>query len=182
VQLLILKILYLLFTTPGTQEYFFTNDLRVLVDVFIRELVDLPDESEAVSGQGTWLKTVSDVSSSYGIHICVFFTRSSPIPSSVKVPTNTPKYDLSCWAWSRTAISKKLTLRPSGWSSDVWTLTGEAARKQGPVLPEEDLPQTLALAYTSPTRLAHLSFSAKSLPAGRWAEVKGKLSSQPVLR
>lgn len=49
VQLLILKILYLLFTTPGTQEYFFTNDLRVLVDVFIRELVDLPDESEAVS-------------------------------------------------------------------------------------------------------------------------------------
>lgn len=49
VQLLILKILYLLFTTQGTQEYFFTNDLRVLVDVFIRELVDLPDESEAVS-------------------------------------------------------------------------------------------------------------------------------------
>ncbi|GHJ88905.1 hypothetical protein NliqN6_5307 [Naganishia liquefaciens] len=48
VQLLILKILYLLFTTPGTQEYFFTNDLRVLVDVFIRELVDLPDESEAL--------------------------------------------------------------------------------------------------------------------------------------
>lgn len=48
-QLLILKILYLLFTTPGTQEYFYTNDLRVLVDVFIRELVDLPDESEAVS-------------------------------------------------------------------------------------------------------------------------------------
>ena len=47
-QLLILKILYLLFTTPGTQEYFFTNDLRVLLDVFIRELVDLPDECEAV--------------------------------------------------------------------------------------------------------------------------------------
>ncbi|KAJ9103146.1 hypothetical protein QFC21_002568 [Naganishia friedmannii] len=48
VQLLILKILYLLFTTHGTQEYFFTNDLQVLVDVFIRELVDLPDESEAL--------------------------------------------------------------------------------------------------------------------------------------
>lgn len=50
-QLLILKILYLLFTTPGTQEYFFTNDLRVLLDVFIRELVDLPEEQGAVSGQ-----------------------------------------------------------------------------------------------------------------------------------
>lgn len=47
-QLLILKILYLLFTTPGTQEYFYTNDLRVLLDVFIRELVDLPDEAETV--------------------------------------------------------------------------------------------------------------------------------------
>lgn len=48
-QLLLLKILYLLFTTAGTQEYFYTNDLRVLVDVFLRELVDLPEESEAVS-------------------------------------------------------------------------------------------------------------------------------------
>lgn len=48
-QLLVLKILYLLFTTPGTQEYFYTNDLRVLLDVFIRELVDLPDEAESVS-------------------------------------------------------------------------------------------------------------------------------------
>ncbi|WVQ76727.1 hypothetical protein IAR50_006401 [Cryptococcus sp. DSM 104548] len=47
-QLLILKMIYLLFTTPGTREYFFTNDLRVLLDVFIRELVDLPDECEAL--------------------------------------------------------------------------------------------------------------------------------------
>lgn len=47
-QLLILKILYLLFTTPGTQEYFFTNDLRVLLDVFIRELIDLPEEHDAL--------------------------------------------------------------------------------------------------------------------------------------
>jgi hypothetical protein len=48
-QLLILKILYLLFTTPGTSEYFYTNDLKVLVDVFIRALSDLPEESESVS-------------------------------------------------------------------------------------------------------------------------------------
>lgn len=43
------QVLYLLFTTPGTHEYFYTNDLRVLLDVFIRELVDLPEEHEAVS-------------------------------------------------------------------------------------------------------------------------------------
>ncbi|KAL9118609.1 MAG: hypothetical protein Q9187_004842 [Circinaria calcarea] len=41
-QLLILKLLYLLFTTPPTYEYFYTNDLRVLVDVMIRNLLDLP--------------------------------------------------------------------------------------------------------------------------------------------
>ncbi|PNS16141.1 hypothetical protein CAC42_4542 [Sphaceloma murrayae] len=40
-QLLILKILYLLFTTPQTYEYFYTNDLHVLVDVIMRNLIDL---------------------------------------------------------------------------------------------------------------------------------------------
>lgn len=40
-QLLILKLLYLLFTTPATYEYFYTNDLHVLVDVIIRNLLDL---------------------------------------------------------------------------------------------------------------------------------------------
>lgn len=47
-QLLILKILYLIFTTKGASEYFYTNDLCVLVDVFLRELVDLDEESESV--------------------------------------------------------------------------------------------------------------------------------------
>ncbi|KAF2717848.1 hypothetical protein K431DRAFT_322853 [Polychaeton citri CBS 116435] len=40
-QLLILKLLYLLFTTASTYEYFYTNDLHVLVDVIIRNLLDL---------------------------------------------------------------------------------------------------------------------------------------------
>ncbi|KAE8225576.1 hypothetical protein CF319_g1709 [Tilletia indica] len=47
-QLLVLKLLYLLFTTEDTAHYFYTNDLKVLVDVFIRELSDLPDESESL--------------------------------------------------------------------------------------------------------------------------------------
>lgn len=47
-QLLILKILYVLFTTKGTSEYFYTNDLCVLVDVFLRELADLDEESESL--------------------------------------------------------------------------------------------------------------------------------------
>ena len=41
-QLLILKLLYLVFTTPSTCEYFYTNDLFVLTDILIRNLLDLP--------------------------------------------------------------------------------------------------------------------------------------------
>ncbi|KAH7921468.1 hypothetical protein BV22DRAFT_1096457 [Leucogyrophana mollusca] len=47
-QLLVLKLLYILFTTKGTSEYFYTNDLCVLVDVFLRELVDLDEESDSL--------------------------------------------------------------------------------------------------------------------------------------
>ena len=44
-QLLILKLLYLLFTTTSTAEYFYTNDLHVLVDIIMRNLLDLPPPS-----------------------------------------------------------------------------------------------------------------------------------------
>ncbi|KAJ9256812.1 hypothetical protein DTO207G8_2415 [Paecilomyces variotii] len=47
-QLLTLKLLYLIFTTPPTYEYFYTNDLRVLVDILIRNLLDLPEEAAAL--------------------------------------------------------------------------------------------------------------------------------------
>ncbi|KAI0389344.1 hypothetical protein F5Y17DRAFT_132125 [Xylariaceae sp. FL0594] len=55
-QLLILKLLYLLFTTKATHEYFYTNDLRVLVDVIIRNLLDLPNE--LVSLRHTYLRVL----------------------------------------------------------------------------------------------------------------------------
>ncbi|CAI2177669.1 18884_t:CDS:2 [Funneliformis geosporum] len=48
IQMLILKLLYVLFNTPETFEFFYTNDLRVLIDVFIRELYDMPEESETL--------------------------------------------------------------------------------------------------------------------------------------
>jgi len=48
VKLLILKILYVLFSTKGMSEFFYTNDLCVLVDVFLRELADLDEENESV--------------------------------------------------------------------------------------------------------------------------------------
>ena len=48
-QLLVLKLLYLLFTTKGTADYFYTNDLCVLVDVFLREILNLDEDNESVS-------------------------------------------------------------------------------------------------------------------------------------
>ena len=48
-QLLVLKLLYLIFTTKGTTEYFYTNDLCVLVDVFLREILNLDESNESVS-------------------------------------------------------------------------------------------------------------------------------------
>jgi hypothetical protein len=50
-QVLVLKLLYLIFTTSGISEFFYTNDLCVLVDVFLRELADLDESSESVSSR-----------------------------------------------------------------------------------------------------------------------------------
>ena len=47
-QLLILKLLYLLFTSPPTYEYFYTNDVYVLLDIILRNLLDLPPSSSAL--------------------------------------------------------------------------------------------------------------------------------------
>lgn len=47
-QLLTLKLMYLLFTTPPTYQYFYTNDLRVLVDILVRNLLDLPEYAAAL--------------------------------------------------------------------------------------------------------------------------------------
>lgn len=55
-QLLTLKLLYLIFTTPSTYEYFYTNDLHVLVDILIRNLLDLPEE--AVPLRHTYLRVL----------------------------------------------------------------------------------------------------------------------------
>ncbi|KAI0356846.1 hypothetical protein OH77DRAFT_174652 [Trametes cingulata] len=47
-QLLVLKLLYLLFTTKGMSEFFYTNDLCVLVDVFLREICDIDEDNESL--------------------------------------------------------------------------------------------------------------------------------------
>lgn len=58
-QLLILKALYLLFGNASTAEYFYTNDLHVLVDVILRNLIDLPSDSPATNAlRHTYLRVL----------------------------------------------------------------------------------------------------------------------------
>lgn len=59
-QLLILKLLYLIFSGKTTAEYFYTNDLHVLLDVILRNLLDLPAEDEAMQAlRHTYLRVLS---------------------------------------------------------------------------------------------------------------------------
>ncbi|KAF1977162.1 hypothetical protein BU23DRAFT_587715 [Bimuria novae-zelandiae CBS 107.79] len=61
-QLLILKALYLIFGNPGTAEYFYTNDLYVLVDVVLRNLMDLPSDSPAANAlRHTYLRVLHPI-------------------------------------------------------------------------------------------------------------------------
>lgn len=48
--------MYVLFTTPSTYQYFYTNDLRVLVDILVRNLLDLPEF--AASLRHTYLRVL----------------------------------------------------------------------------------------------------------------------------
>lgn len=58
-QLLILKALYLLFGNSSTAEYFYTNDLHVLIDVILRNLIDLPSDSPAANAlRHTYLRVL----------------------------------------------------------------------------------------------------------------------------
>lgn len=61
-QLLILKVLYLIFGSTQTAEYFYTNDLHVLVDVILRNLMDLPSDSPAANAlRHTYLRVLHPI-------------------------------------------------------------------------------------------------------------------------
>ena len=77
-QLLVLKLIYLLFTTKGTSEYFYTNDLCVLVDVTLREIIDLDEDNESVNL--IW--------SSFDIRLIALLLSAPPHLSSYLAPTS----------------------------------------------------------------------------------------------
>ncbi|CDH52072.1 related to orc3p [Lichtheimia corymbifera JMRC:FSU:9682] len=58
VKLLILKLLYGIFTRPSLYEFFYTNDLYVLVDIMLREVCDLGEEREAEALRDAYLRVL----------------------------------------------------------------------------------------------------------------------------
>ncbi|ODV93825.1 hypothetical protein PACTADRAFT_86876 [Pachysolen tannophilus NRRL Y-2460] len=57
-QILILKILYLIFTTSVTCQWFYLNDLKVLVDIFLRELNNLSISDNQTALINTYLRVL----------------------------------------------------------------------------------------------------------------------------
>ncbi|KAL1933844.1 hypothetical protein VTP01DRAFT_7934 [Rhizomucor pusillus] len=58
VKLLILKLLYCIFTRSSLYEYFYTNDLYVLVDVILREVCNLGEERDAEALRDAYLRVL----------------------------------------------------------------------------------------------------------------------------
>ncbi|KAI9313034.1 hypothetical protein BX666DRAFT_2030432 [Dichotomocladium elegans] len=58
VKLLILKLLYGIFMRPTLYEFFYTNDLFVLVDIMLREVCDLGEEREAEALRDAYLRVL----------------------------------------------------------------------------------------------------------------------------
>ncbi|KAF1811187.1 hypothetical protein P152DRAFT_459592 [Eremomyces bilateralis CBS 781.70] len=68
-QLLILKLLYLIFSSLSTAEYFYTNDLHVLLDVTVRNLLDLPiDDNAAQALRHTYLRVLHPMLANSQLH------------------------------------------------------------------------------------------------------------------
>lgn len=130
-QLLLLKILYLLFTTKGTEDFFYTNDLFVLVDVFLRELGDLMDVDETDATHGSVLESVRRLAvfyvqsliyqpSSYDTPIFGCSTRSSRRQSCGRCPTSARSSPISSNRSSTqmgVARRRRLGRRRGGWPS-----------------------------------------------------------------
>ncbi|KAI8072528.1 hypothetical protein BC940DRAFT_292789 [Gongronella butleri] len=58
IQLLILKLLFSILNEPKLFEYFYTNDLYVLVDIILREVCDLGDDQEAETLRDAYLRVL----------------------------------------------------------------------------------------------------------------------------
>ncbi|RKF63175.1 Protein dip1 [Erysiphe neolycopersici] len=88
-QLLILKLFYLLFTNPSTYEYFYTNDLRVIIDVIIRNLLDLPSESKSL--RHTYLRVLHPLLAHTQLNQPPYYKREEimNVLNSLIIPRNT---------------------------------------------------------------------------------------------
>jgi hypothetical protein len=122
-QLLVLKMLYILFNTKGLSEYFYTNDLCVLVDVFLREIVDLDEESESVCLVfDTYQASNNNISSGTRTFVCCI--PFSPKPNYALCLINDPKLFVHSNPWWKIPRFVKSARRQNVLSNDVSAESG----------------------------------------------------------
>ena len=118
-QLLILKMLYILFNTKGLSEYFYTNDLCVLVDVFLLEIVDLDEDSESVRNYFDSLSSSNPDNYSSGTHTSVCSIPSSLKRNCARCHINDHKLFVPWSPWLQTKKFAKSARRQNALSSVV---------------------------------------------------------------
>lgn len=102
-QIMISKVLYLIFTNHQTSELFYHNDLNVLVDVLLRELTDLSEEEESV--RNTFLRVL------YPILKCSQFESSEYKKETLKSLLGYFAGQSESKFWHQTETTKRLALR-----------------------------------------------------------------------
>ncbi|KAJ9620904.1 pre-rRNA processing [Taxawa tesnikishii (nom. ined.)] len=148
-QLLILKLLYLLFTTPPTFEYFYTNDLYVLVDVIMRNLLDLdPDARGNQYKRDELRKLLHLLVNSSSMHfapvddtVVRLVSRCRQVPwlkEETDQPTTEPERTLTASPPTETDVAKKLlgmNLAEAGESSLSVLEVAAKVEKERPMVP-----------------------------------------------
>ncbi len=102
-QIMISKVLYLIFTNKTTSELFYHNDLNVLVDVLLRELTDLSEEEESI--RNTFLRVL------YPILKCSQFENTLYKKDKLKSLLGYFAGQSESKFWHQTETTKRLALR-----------------------------------------------------------------------
>ncbi|CCH44573.1 hypothetical protein BN7_4139 [Wickerhamomyces ciferrii] len=102
-QIMISKVLYLIFTNSSTKELFYHNDLNVLVDVLLRELRNLSEEEESI--RNTFLRVL------YPLLKCSQFEDTNYKKDKLKKLLNYFAGQSESTFWHQTETTKRLALR-----------------------------------------------------------------------
>lgn len=149
-QIMISKVLYLIFTNTKTSDLFYHNDLNVLIDVLLRELRNLSEEEESV--RNTFLRVL------YPILKCSQFEDTQYKKDKLKSLLNYFAGRSESKFWHQTETTKRLATRCL---SIKWLACDEENSAPDSPLPTKD---TLTVPETNNSSTSINSISKKVPP------------------